>query len=253
MDPYLEPHWLDVHSALVAEARRTLNRVLPTGLVARIEERVVIESDGESFQRIGPDVRVFSPSTADPSEHAGQAVIEAPYKLVVDLDPITERYIRILDESGQLITVVEFISPTNKRQPGLDDYREKRGSLLSGGVHVVEVDLVRAGNWRALMRPGLCPAEAVTTHRAVIWTSGPKPATYLYPIPLRQPLPEIQIPLRPADHPVRLALQDLMNSVYNDGRYEQSIDYRLPLDPPLEPDNAVWANELLRSARANWQ
>jgi hypothetical protein len=250
MDPYLEPHWLDVHSALVAEARRVLNHILPAGLVARIEERIAIESDEESFQRVGPDVRVFSPSTADPAERAHEAVIDAPYKLVVDLDPIVEKFIRILDQAGQLVSVIEFISPTNKRQPGLDDYREKRASLLSGGVHVVEIDLVRAGNWRALMRPSICPPEAVTPYRALIWTSGSRPSGYLFPIPLRLPLPEIQIPLRASDKPVRLALQPLMNSVYDDGRYKQTIDYRVPLDPPLDPNDVTWANELIGSATA---
>ena len=246
MDPFLEPHWLDVHTALVAEGRRALNRLLPRGLVARVEERVAIESDEDVFRRVGPDVRVFSRSTTDPSEGTGGTVIETPYKLVVELDPIIERYIRVLDDAGKLITVVEFISPTNKRQPGLDDYREKHEGLLTGGVHVVEVDLVRAGNWRALMRPGLCPTEAVTPYRVTIRTSGAHPGGYLFPVSLRGPLPEIPIPLRPSDQQVRLALQPLLDSVYHDGRYEQTVNYRLPLDDPLEGEDAAWANTLLQ-------
>lgn len=249
MDPYLEPHWLDVHTALVVEARRALNRLLPRGLVARVEERVAIESDQNVFQRVGPDVRVFAPSTADPSEGVGGIAIEAPYKLVVEFDPIIERYIRILDDAGQLITVVEFISPTNKQQPGLDDYRQKRAALLLGGVHVVEVDLVRSGNWRALMRPEVCLPEAVSSYRVTIRTGGTSPAGYLFPISLREPLPEIPIPLRPVEKPVRLALQPLLASVYDDGRYEQTVDYRLPLDTPLEGEEAAWADALLGARR----
>src|SRR5438270_9378456 len=106
MDPYLEPHWLDVHTALVGETRRVLNRVLPAGLVARAEERLAIESDEQVFRQIGREM----------SSHS-----TAP---VVELDPIIERYIRIIDDDGQLVSVVEFISPTNKRQPSLDDYRQ---------------------------------------------------------------------------------------------------------------------------------
>jgi hypothetical protein len=158
-------------------------------------------------------------------------VIEAPYKLVVELDPIIERYIRILDPNGQLITVVEFISPTNKRQPGLDTYREKRATLLSGGVHVVEIDLVRAGNWRALMRPESCPPEAVSIYRVTIRIAGSHPSGYLFPVSLRDTLPAIPIPLRSSDIPVRLPLQTLLNAVYSDGRYDQTIDYAQPLDP----------------------
>jgi hypothetical protein len=248
MDPYLEPHWLDVHTAIVAEARGTLNRLLPPGQVARAEERLAIESDEQLFRRMGPDVRVFSPSTADPSEGAGGVVIEAPFKLVLELDPIIERYVRIVDEAGQLITVVEFISPTNKRQPGLDDYREKRAALLTAGVHVVEIDLVRAGNWRALMRPEVCPPNAITPYRVTVRASGTRPGAYLFPIWLRLPLPEIQIPLRPIDQPVRLALQPLLDAVYDGGRYGQTINYRLSLDEPLEGEDESWADSLLRTS-----
>lgn len=148
MDPFLEPHWLDIQTALVGEVRRSLNQSLPPGIVARAEERVAVESDADAYRRVGPDIRVFSPSTADPSEGAAGTAIEAPFKLVVELDPIIERYIRIIDDAGELIAVVEFLSPTNKRQPGLDRYREKRSDLLRASVHVVEVDLVRAGDWR---------------------------------------------------------------------------------------------------------
>jgi hypothetical protein len=35
MDPYLERHWPDVHSALVMSARGVLNELLPPDLVAR--------------------------------------------------------------------------------------------------------------------------------------------------------------------------------------------------------------------------
>jgi hypothetical protein len=248
MDPYLEPHWLDVHGALVAEARRALNKSLPPGLVARMEERVAIESEEDALQRVGPDVRVFSPSTADPAEKYGGILIEAPYKIVVDVDPIVERFIRVLDQDGQLITVIEFVSPTNKRQPGLEAFRHKRAELLKGGVHFVEIDLVRAGNWRALMRPGRSPRDAVSMYRAVVRTAGSRPGGYLFPIPLRQALPAVPVPLRPGDQPVKLALQPLLDAVYDDGRYDQALDYSRTLETPLDAEDAAWADELLRAS-----
>jgi hypothetical protein len=248
MDPYLEPHWLDVHGAMVAEARRALNKSLPRGLVARMEERVAIESEEDALQRVGPDVRVFSPSTADPEEKNGGILIEAPYKIVVDLDPLIERFIRVLDQDGQLITIVEFVSPTNKRSRGMKAFRQKRAELLNSGVHFVEIDLVRAGNWRALMRPGTCPRDAVSTYRAVVRTAGSRPGGYLFPIPLRQPLPEVPVPLRTGEEPVKLALQPLLNAVYDDGRYDQALNYSRQLEPAMDPEDAAWADELLRKA-----
>ena len=127
MDPFLEPHWLDVHSSLVVGTRDELNQRLPEDLVARSEERVAVESE-DADRRIGPDVRDFSPSKADPEEPDGGIALDAPFKLVLQDDPIIERFIRILDEAGQIVTVLEYISPTNKRPPGLDAYRQKHAS-----------------------------------------------------------------------------------------------------------------------------
>ncbi|HSU65960.1 MAG TPA: DUF4058 family protein [Tepidisphaeraceae bacterium] len=245
MDPYLEPHWRDVHTALIAEARRALNRVLPAGLVARAEEQVAVESGGNLYRRVGPDVRVFSQPTEDVSEGGTGVTIEAPFKLVVESDPPVDRDIRIIDEAGQVVTILEFISPWNKRQPGLDEFREKRANLLAGRVHVIEVDLVRAGNWRALMRPEICPPDGTSIYRAVIRTHAPRIVGYLFPIHLCEPLPSIPIPLRDADKPVQLVLQQLLDAVYEDGRYDQTLNYAEPLDPPLSDKDAGWVQERL--------
>jgi hypothetical protein len=238
MDPYLEPHWLDVRTALIGEARRALNRLLPEGLVARAEERITADASDEVAIRVAPDVRVFSQS---PTEAGGGIAIEAPFKLLIEEEPLTERFIQILDKAGQLLAVLEFISPWNKRQPGLDEFRERRAKLLAGGVHVVEVDLVRAGNWRMLMRPQICPAGGDSLYRAVVRTGAPDSAGYLFPISLRHSLPEIPIPLRRGETPVKLPLQSLLDSVYSDGRYGTTLDYSQPLDPPLSEEDAVWA------------
>ena len=247
MDPYLERHWLDVHTILAAEIRRALNKVLPRGLVARVEERMAVESE-EVEAVIRPDVRVFESEAPEGATGGGSVVLDAPYKLVVELDPIVERFIRVLDESGSVITVIEIISPTNKRQPGLHAFREKRSELVRSGVHVVEVDLVRAGDWRALMRPERCPAEAVTMYRATARTAGSRRGGYLFPFGLRDVLPSIPIPLRLTDTPVMLPLRPLIDAVCEDGRYAETIDYRQPPDPPLDAQDEAWADALLRAA-----
>lgn len=246
MDPYLEPHWLDVHTALVGEARRALNRVLPEGLVARVEERVVVESEAEDrLRRIGPDARVIDHSRSAAPTDAGAVAIEAPYKLVVEADPIVERFVRVIDDVGQVVTVIEFVSPTNKREPGLGEYRERRAELLAAGVHVVEVDLVRSGDWRGLMRPETCPAEAVSTYRVTVRPGGVRAGGYLFPIRLGEALPEVPIPLRPSDQPVRLPLQEMIEAVYADGRYDRTIDYSLEPEPPLTAEESARAREWL--------
>jgi hypothetical protein len=248
MDPYLELHWLDVHGALIAETRRRLNGLLPDGLVARMEERVAVESDDDRELRFGPDVFVFKPSTGPWDKPAGGAVtIDAPYRLVVDSQPALERSVRILNQQGQLITVVEFVSPSNKKQPGLDAYLAKRSDLLDAGVHVVEIDLVRAGNWQALLLPHVCPREALSIYRVTVRTAGVPATAYLYPIRLADPLPDIQIPLRPGDPKTMLALQPMIETIYTDGRYGRTLDYTQPLDPPLSAEDQQYAAQRINS------
>jgi hypothetical protein len=249
MDPYLDAHWLDVHATLVTSARDMLNQRLPEDLIARSEERLAIDApDWEVAMGYRPDVQVFSPGRSDP-ETEGGLMIEAPFKLVVDLEPFTERFIKIIHpEDQRLITVIEFISPTNKHGKGMEKYQAKREELQESGVNVVEVDLCRRGDWRMLLRPHSCPREAVATYRTVVRPGGQRRGAYLYPMPLNKPLPAIPIPLRPEDPQVLLELQPLIDQAYVNGRYSRTIDYRRPPDPPLEGDDSAWAAELLKSA-----
>jgi hypothetical protein len=250
MDPYLERHWPDVHTKIVAYAADELNAALPGELVARTEERVAIESGEDEPDRIVPDVRVLETveQLRGPTQ-VGAPVIEAPYRLVHMVEPLTERYIEIIESSGnRLITVIEVVSPANKVGSGLEAFRNKRAQRLEGGGHFVEIDLVRAGDWRALLRPYAYPRTAVSTYRATIRLADEPGVVYLYPIPLGERLPVLPIPLRPGDPRVELDLQPLVESAYRNGRYGTTLDYRQSCEPPLSAEESAWADELLRSA-----
>lgn len=249
MDPYLEAHWLDVHGSLIAAARNQLNTRLPDDLIARSEERLVIDAtDWESSHVMRPDVRVFAPATSEADE--GGVAIEAPFKLVVDLEPLKQRYIKIIRPDDEtLIAVIEFISPANKSGRGIDNYLANRGELLDAGVHVVEIDLVRQGDWPAILRPHLCPREAIALYRATVRIGGHPGAAYLFPIRLDDQLPSVPIPLRTSDPKVSLELQPLIEHVYLGGRYDRTIDYSRPCDPPLSDNEANWTRELLNARR----
>jgi hypothetical protein len=64
-------------------------------------------------------------------------------------------------------------------------------------------------------------------------------------VPLRARLPVVSIPLRPADRDVLLDLQAVLDQCYRNGGYDD-LDYRGEPDPPLEWEDAAWANALLR-------
>jgi hypothetical protein len=250
MDPYLEPHWLDVHSSLVTSARDALNGRLPDDLIASVEERVAIESEAGREHLVGPDVRIFEPRARVRTwvEEPSGGLLTAPFRLVAKIEPITERSIRITEAGTErLVTVIEFISPTNKRAPGMQAFQEKRGVLLASGVNFVEVDLIREGNWQALLEPQVSIPQTLSLYRVCTRIPGDPGAAYVFPIRLRDRLPEIPIPLRKSDPEIRLDLQAHLDHAYVSGRYARRIDYGQPCVPPLTHEDAAWADELLKA------
>ena len=251
MDPYLERHWPDLHAKLIAYAADDLNQRLPEDLIASTEERVAVEAEGEEGI-YAPDVRLVE-MTHEPSKGAelGPAgtSLATKYRLLAQVEPITERYIRVIEaRSERLISVIDFISPANKLGAGLVAFKAKRGELLGSGVNFVEIDLVRRGDWRKLLRPHQCPASAVAAYRFTLRVAADPGAVHFEPIPLRDPLPAVPVPLRPRDPEVKLELQPLVERVYANGRYDRRLDYHQPCVPPLEGEDAAWADELLRRA-----
>ena len=252
MDPYLEQFWGDVHHRLITYACDALQRELPGGLLARMDERVFVEPSEGQGRNIVPDVRVVE--RGRPTEQAiwagnGIAVAEP---LVVHLEqdePVRQGFIEIIDiKSGRrVVTVIEVLSPSNKVPgPGQDLYVKKQEELRAGGVSLVEIDLLRAGA-RVLSVPFDRIPEGHRTPYAACARRGWKAfEVEYYRIPLRERLPAIRIPLRHDDRDVALDLQALIDQCYESGRYGDDIDYREEPEPPLPKDDARWADALLR-------
>ena len=253
MDPYLERHWGDLHAELISLARTALNGVLPPDLVARMEERVVVDRvDMDRLRVIYPDVHVYEDpagrSGATQATAAGPAVAE-PIVLEYDVEEHTETYLTIIDaDGGELVTVIEVLSPGNKL-PGdaRSQYRRKRDELEQAKVNLVEIDLIRRGSWRELLTPLVPPARVESAYRVITRRHHPRRRAELYPISLRQRLPIIPIPLRANDADVTLDLQSLLERAYENGRYDRTR-YDQPLDPPLDPEDAEWAEQLIKAA-----
>lgn len=250
MDPYVERNWRDFHTTLIVGAREVLNRVLPPDLVARTEERVYVESESEPIRRVNPDVRVSSqrPLPQGAEDQSAIAVAE-PVMIEADDEPVTERFIQILEkDGGRVVTAIEFVSPANKRpgDEGRQAYLTKRREFLDSDTNLVEIDLTRSGDWLGMMRPYRVPERYRTTYRALVRRAGSPRHAQLYPITLRQRLPAISIPLRASDADAKLDLQELFERAYDTGRYA-GTDYTRPLDPPLSPEEAEWAQSLLRA------
>ena len=96
MDPYLEQYWEDVHFRLIGNAADALFDQLPSGLIARVDQRVYVDEEGEPTSVRKPDVRVVESPVAweqRPAQYApGETAV--PVLLEVEVDPVTERFIR---------------------------------------------------------------------------------------------------------------------------------------------------------------
>jgi uncharacterized protein DUF4058 len=144
-------------------------------------------------------------------------------------------------QDRRLITSIEILSPTNKRGQRRDEYLAKRRRLLLSTAHLMEIDLLRQGQ-RVPMRRPLPPAP----YFVFLSRAEDRPVIDIWPITLREPLPTVPVPLLPGDPDVSLDLQSALSNIYDLLGYDLAVDYRRPLEVPLSPEDANWAQERLR-------
>jgi hypothetical protein len=266
MDPWLETFWDSVHTRLVTAICDQIGFRLPAGLVADVEVSVYVLDAGEERGRPKPDVSVVR-SPASPAgglAAASAGVATQPYLVTIPTEPVRQPHvvIRSLDRDEPLVTAIELLSPTNKRKRfAREAYVAKRAAYRAAGAGVVEVDFARGGGHLIDVPLDDVPAELVTPYKACVRRATPVDGSAddvpdeikaeYYPMPLRDRLPRIAVPLRATDPDVVLDLQRCVDAVYTGvGSYGARIDYARPLDPPLSPADAAWAAERVAAARA---
>ena len=250
MDPILElQEWDDFHSRLNIVISELLAPRLAPRYFVRAERRVYVESPGEAdplFRR--PDVSVLWTG-----ETAGGTVVTvepatSPEPIECELPIPEERretYLLIrLQETMEVVTVLETLSPANKR-PGGDgrrEYLEKREEVLHSQSHLVELDLLRGGA-RLPMSSPLRPAD----YYAIVSRRQRRPRAAVYAWTVRDRLPTVLVPLKKEDPDVPLDLPAAFTTVYDRARYDLSVNYHVDLQPPPRDDDAAWMRGLLPS------
>ncbi len=251
MNPYMEENWPDIHTTLITECRRHIQRQLPEDLIAKVEQDLrvgVAEDDG----RHRADIEVREPW----SEVAGRTALAPAVPSVAATKPIIlhtprpKRRIAIIDSRGQLVTVIEILSPSNKRNGGLAPYALKRTDFMNSGVNLVEIDLVRAGG----LLTDLFEDEDVTltmgqpppVHVVAIFRGHGSDERALYPVRYQERLPAITIPLRSGERDVVLDLQAVIQQCFEDAALWHT-DYGQDPRPKLSSNDSIWLDELLKS------
>lgn len=145
-------------------------------------------------------------------------------------------------QQRQLVTVIEILSPTNKRGDEIREYVTKRQRLLLSPVHLLEIDLLREGQRVPMQQPLPDAPYFVLLSRAE-----KRPMPDIWPVSLDQSLPLVPVPLLPGDDDSLLDLQAVFTAAYDVPGYDFIIDYTQPPEIPLAEADAAWIDDHLRA------
>ncbi len=248
MNPYLEhPElWPGVHHWLIIRIAELLNpQLIPKYRVA-VEVRVY-EIVGDRSLLVGiPDVTVKGSLTDTKTEQTSVALAEAlTQPITVNLpipETIKQGYLEVKEvATGEVITVIELLSPVNKRVgKGRQSYLNKRDKILGSATNLVEIDLLRSGEPMPMYSHGI-----QTDYRLLVSRSNLRPKADLYAFNLADKIPSFPLPLKPEDEELTIDLQPLLNQVYEHAAYDLVIDYHQEPIPALRENNQNWLEQLL--------
>lgn len=246
MDPYLELQvWQDFHTRMITVlSERLISEIQPRYFIL-VEHRIYVEGvDGD-----GDSVRVADIPLLSGDAFAAPALSSSSERVAVAVEcmlsmptPRKEARLAIYDhETGEVVTVIELLSPSNKRRhgDGRREYLAKRQEFFEKTFNLVELDLLRGGA-RLPLVGSLPPGDFYT----IISRANRRPRCEVYAWTLRDKLPPIPIPLKRGDADAFVPLQDVFDTVYQRARYDLSVKYDAPLEPPLSEVELQWAKQL---------
>ena len=255
MDPYLEEPRLfpGLHDRLIVYFSDLLQPLVRPRYYVEIRERIYFTLPPERY----PDLSLRRHSAPDgvgrevPFRGGGAAVAVAADEPVRLVRTVRERetYLEIRElESDTLVTVLEILSPANKLGVGADQYRDKQAQLLAAPVHLVEVDLLRAGTRVSAAGP---PAARLPAFHSLVSVcrADAREQVEVYPFTLRDRLPRVRIPLRRPDADTVLDLPAAFARACESADYALRLPYTQPPPrPELNPEDAAWVREQLAAA-----
>ena len=249
MDPYLEGiEWSHVHHELASAILSFIAVKIAPNYYARIERYTV----RDTFPDLGigimyPDVSVFE-QKAPPivSDSAADVLTSTPPTVhIPNVLPVEVRIpvIEIKDRANNtLITAIEILSPVNKRPPGLQPYQEKRTTLYTAGVNLLEIDLLRYGT-----HPFTHP-KMPDTHYHITLVRADATHIEVWGFNVQDNIPIVPIPLKAPDADVLLDIRKALDMVYERGLFELTIDYnKTPPLPAFDDEEQTWMKNLLKN------
>jgi len=227
MDPFLErnPLFHELHTQMLCRVQGLLQPRLRPRYIAKLERHLsegdasLVVPTGGATEDLKPEERGFRKQ---------------------------RRIVIYVNATPRLaVTTVELLSPSNKEtgSVGQTRYLEKRASALHGGLHWVEIDLLRGGQ-----RPPLqVTLPQAFDYLAYIAQATPTGWAYrAYGWGLRDPMPPLPIPLLGNDHAI-LDLGACFRVAYDAIAADEEAGYTGdPPPPPLRSEDRAWVDTLLR-------
>ncbi|BAY25171.1 hypothetical protein NIES2100_49770 [Calothrix sp. NIES-2100] len=249
MNPYLEyPElWPEVHHWIITAIAESLVPQLRPKYRVAVEKRVYQVTDENSVLVGIPDVSVGRSLTKTEAELSSVAVASSPVKPITVNVPIPEEvregYLEVREVgTGEVVTVIEVLSPKNKRPgAGRNAYESKRQQVLGSLSHLVEIDLLRGGKPMPILG-----TEIPASYRILVSRCNYRPKAELYPFNLPEAIPSFLLPLRQGDTEPLLDLQALIHGVYDRAGFDLAIDYTHEPVPPLSSADGIWVDALLK-------
>jgi hypothetical protein len=250
MDPYLEhpSAWPNIHHRLITAIADDLAPQLLPKYQILVEERVYQVAGEDSILVGAPDVtigQVRSAQSADSGNIAVAVPVDAPISVTLPLlETVRQGYLEVREiATGQVITVIEVLSPVNKRPgKGRNDYENKRALILESSSNLVEIDLLR--QWQPLPIEGN-PIQS--NYRILVSPQEKRPQADLYAFNLADRIPCFALPLRAEDTEPVVNLRSFLDGIYNRSGYGFVIDYSQPTVPPLSDNDQAWAENWLKT------
>lgn len=256
IDPWAEigRYFQQIHAGMIGELLKQIQKpLLEMGYEAARETSLQIAEQRE------PDIYVRytnSPEAPMPEWDyvaSAQQILAEPGVMIEGQEPELHAIFVRDFESGDLVTVVEIVSPSNKNEKSqILDYGERRERIIRKGINVMEIDPTRS-----IKR--LLQDVYVTTYAYHVAVYVPPQAPRVIGIDFGQPLKRVALPLRgevigmelQAAYDTAYQEPSIAGQIYSEGNYTEAA---LPFPSLLTPDQrrealvaiATWKGELER-------
>jgi hypothetical protein len=171
---------------------------------------------------------------------APQYFVSIEQRIYQSLADLKERYLEIFEvATKKLITVLEILSPANKRAgEGRSLYESKRIKILATKTNLIEIDLLRSG------QPMPVQGAQSSQYRILVSRASDRPNADLFAFDLQEEIPDFPVPLRGELPEPIVNLQLILNETYRNGRLDLLVNYSTAPVPDLNANDRDWMNAL---------